>query len=54
MPDNALLAFQTQLFTGPELREVVTDEGVFLLPPDQPGLGLSLDPAIAERSLVHG
>ncbi len=53
MPDNALLAFQTQLFTGPALREEVTDEGVFLLPPDQPGLGLSLDPDMAERSLVR-
>lgn len=52
MPDNALLAFQTQLFTGPALREEVTDEGVFLLPPDQPGLGLSIDPAMAERTLV--
>lgn len=53
MPDNALLAFQTQLFTGPALREEVTPEGVFLLPPDAPGLGLALDPAIAEASRVR-
>lgn len=53
MPDNALLAFQTQLLTGPALREKVTPEGVFLLAPEAPGLGLELDPAIAEASLVR-
>ena len=53
MPDNALLAFQTQLLTGPALREAVTDEGVFLLAPDAPGLGLELDPEMAERTLVR-
>ena len=53
MPDNALLAFQTQLFTGPALREEVTEDGVFLLPPEAPGLGLELDPAIAEATLVR-
>ncbi|MFN4087786.1 MAG: mandelate racemase/muconate lactonizing enzyme family protein [Alphaproteobacteria bacterium] len=53
MPDNALLAFQTRLFTGPAMREDVTPEGVFLLPPDEPGLGLGLDPAMAEASLVR-
>jgi L-alanine-DL-glutamate epimerase-like enolase superfamily enzyme len=52
MPDNALLAFQTKLFTGPVLREEVTPEGVFLLAPDQPGIGLSLDPEIEDRSRV--
>ena len=53
MPDNALLAFQTQLFTGPALREEVTPDGVFLLPPDAPGLGLEIDPAIAEATRVR-
>ena len=53
MPDNALLAFQTRLLKGPALRETVTPEGVFLLPPDAPGIGLELDPAIAEESLVR-
>ncbi len=53
MPDNALLAFQTRLFTGPALHEEVTPEGVFLLAPDAPGLGLELDPEIAESSLVR-
>ena len=52
MPDNALLKFQTNLFKGPALREEVTDEGVFLLAPDAPGLGLELDEAVAEESLV--
>src|SRR3546814_588716 len=53
MPDNALLAFQTKLFTGPALREEVTPEGVFLLAPEAPGIGLELDPAIAEASRVR-
>ena len=53
MPDNALLAFQTQLFTGPALREEVTPEGVFLLAPEAPGLGLELDPEIADASRVR-
>ena len=52
MPDNALLEFQTKLFTGPATRETVTDEGVFLLAPQGPGLGLELDPEVAERSRV--
>jgi D-arabinonate dehydratase len=53
MPDNALLEFQTRLFTGPATREEVTAEGVFLLAPEVPGLGLELDPAIAERARVR-
>lgn len=52
MPDNALLQFQTRLFKGPAIREEVTDEGVFLLAPDAPGLGLELDEAVAAESLV--
>ncbi|MCH9674482.1 MAG: mandelate racemase/muconate lactonizing enzyme family protein [Gammaproteobacteria bacterium] len=54
MPDNALLEFQTRLFAEPKMREEVTDEGVFLLAPKAPGLGLALDPEMAERSLVQG
>jgi D-arabinonate dehydratase len=53
MPDNALLEFQTRLFRGPVSREEVTDEGVFLLAPSVPGLGLELDPDVAERSRVR-
>lgn len=52
MADNALLEFQTKLIIGPVTREEVTDEGVFLTAPEQPGLGLILDREIAERSLV--
>jgi len=53
MPDNELLKFQTNLFKGPALREEVTDEGVFLLAPEGPGLGLELDEAVADESLVR-
>ena len=53
MPDNPLLEFQSRLFTGPLMREEVTDEGVFLVPPDAPGLGLELDDAVARASLVE-
>ncbi len=52
MPDNPLLEFQSRLFTGPVLREEVTEDGVFLVPPDAPGLGLTLDDAVAAASLV--
>lgn len=52
MADNALLEFQNQLIVGPKTREVVTDDGLFLAAPDQPGLGVSFDPEVAERSLV--
>lgn len=52
MPDNALLEFQTHLFNGPLTREEVTDEGVFLFSSTAPGLGLELDPEVAERSRV--
>jgi L-alanine-DL-glutamate epimerase-like enolase superfamily enzyme len=52
MPDNPLLEFQSRLFKGPVLREEVTADGVFLVPPDAPGLGLALDDAVAAASLV--
>lgn len=53
MPDNVLLEFQTRLFRGPATREEVTDEGVFLLGPTAPGLGLELDPEVADRTRVE-
>ena len=53
MPDNALLEFQTKLFAGSIAEEEITDEGVFLRAPQAPGLGLALDPEIAESSLVR-
>jgi L-alanine-DL-glutamate epimerase-like enolase superfamily enzyme len=52
MADNPLLAFQGRLFRGPLLREEATPEGIFLIPPDGPGLGLELDDAVAATSLV--
>ncbi len=52
MPDNPLLEFQSRLFKGPVLREERTAEGVFLIPPDGPGLGLVLDDAVADAALV--
>lgn len=52
MPDNALLAFQTQLLTGPGMEEENTAEGVFLKAPTAPGFGIELDPEMAERCRV--
>jgi L-alanine-DL-glutamate epimerase-like enolase superfamily enzyme len=34
------------------LREETTADGVFLVPPERPGLGLELDEAVAAASLV--
>ena len=52
MADNPLLEFQARLFKGPVLREETTPDGVFLKPPETPGLGLELDPAVAAAALV--
>jgi len=52
MADNPLLEFQSRLFKGPTLREEATEEGIFLVPPDAPGLGLELDDAVAAASIV--
>jgi L-alanine-DL-glutamate epimerase-like enolase superfamily enzyme len=52
MADNPLLEFQGRLFKGPVLREETTSEGVFLVPPDGPGLGLELDEAVAAAARV--
>jgi L-alanine-DL-glutamate epimerase-like enolase superfamily enzyme len=52
MADNPLLEFQSRLFRGPVLREEATADGIFLVPPDTPGLGLALDEAVAAASLV--
>ena len=52
MADNPLLEFQSRLFKGPVLREEATEDGIFLVPPDTPGLGLELDDAVAAASLV--
>jgi L-alanine-DL-glutamate epimerase-like enolase superfamily enzyme len=52
MADNPLLEFQSRLFRGPVLREEATPEGIVLIPPDAPGLGLELDEAVAAAALV--
>jgi L-alanine-DL-glutamate epimerase-like enolase superfamily enzyme len=52
MADNPLLEFQARLFKGPILREEATAEGIFLLPPSGPGLGLELDAEVAAASRV--
>ena len=52
MADNPLLDFQHRLFSGPVMREEVTEEGVFLLPPEGPGLGLTLDDEVAAQSQI--
>ncbi|MCW5736260.1 MAG: mandelate racemase/muconate lactonizing enzyme family protein [Enhydrobacter sp.] len=50
--DNALLNFMVNLVKEPAMQEKVTDEGVFLIAPKAPGLGLALDEALAEECLV--
>jgi L-alanine-DL-glutamate epimerase-like enolase superfamily enzyme len=52
MPDNPMLDFQNRLFREPAFREERRDDGVFLLPPDKPGLGIVLDEAEAARHLI--
>ena len=52
LPENPLLMFKSRLFAGPELREIVCDEGVFLEAPAAPGLGLVLDEAVSKRSRI--
>jgi len=52
MVDNPLMAFQSRLFKGPSLQEERTEDGIFLLPPMAPGLGLVLDKVVAEECLV--
>ena len=52
MPDNALLEFQGNLISGSTLEEIVEPDGVYLVAPDKPGLGISLDKAVAEKSRV--
>ena len=52
MPDNPMLEFQNRLFAEPRFEEEVTEEGVFLIPPSKPGLGLVLDEEMADRARV--
>jgi D-arabinonate dehydratase len=52
LADNPLHDFQTRLWKGPLIQEIRDEDGVYLIPPDGPGLGLALDDAEAERALV--
>jgi L-alanine-DL-glutamate epimerase-like enolase superfamily enzyme len=52
MPDNALLEFQTKLFAEPRFNEQRKDDGVYILPPEKPGLGIVLDEAYAAETLI--
>lgn len=52
MPDNALLEFQTRLFSGPAFEEERAEDGIYLRAPSAPGLSLSLDPKVADQSRV--
>ncbi len=51
MPDNALLAFQGELFAN-TMQEVVRNDGVYLKAPTAPGLGIQLDPDMADKCRV--
>ena len=52
MPDNPLLEFQTRLFKEPLFSEERRDDGIYLLPPSKPGLGIVLDDVYAEQTLI--
>jgi L-rhamnonate dehydratase len=52
LADNPLYDFQTRLWQGPVIHETRDESGVYLVPPTEPGLGLALDEAEAERTLV--
>lgn len=52
MADNALLKFQGELLAGTALKEIVAEDGVYLEAPTAPGLGLSLDEDVAQRTAV--
>ena len=54
MPDNPMLEFQNRLFAKPRFDEVVTDDGVFLKSPTEPGLGIELDAAFAAEARIEG
>jgi D-arabinonate dehydratase len=53
MPDNPMLGFQNSLFAEPRFREECTEEGVFLLPPEKPGIGIQLNAEFAEQTRMR-
>jgi len=54
LPDNTIGvdSFRNQLLRFPPIQEEVTAEGVFLRPPEKPGLYFELDEALAEQTAV--
>src|SRR5699024_4523502 len=44
--------FQDRLIKGPKLREERGEDGVYLLAPKEPGIGIELDEDLAERTIV--
>jgi len=52
MADNALLEFQGRLLAGSLLPEVVEEDGVYLMAPTDPGIGISIDAAVAAESRI--
>ena len=52
MADNALLKFQGELLEGTQLQEVVNDDGVYLVAPEAPGLGINLSPELAASTKI--
>jgi L-rhamnonate dehydratase len=53
LADNPLHELSNRLFKKPKIRDIKTDEGVFLLPPEEPGLGIELDEVVADQALVR-
>ena len=53
MVDNTLLKFQTKLISGPETKENVSEEGVFLHAPQEPGTSLTHNLEVVDQSLIH-
>ena len=41
-----------KLFNRPEIAEERTAEGVFLVPPEAPGIGIEVDDAVAGSALI--
>jgi len=52
MADNALLEFQGKLIVGSVIEELVQDDGVNLVAPVAPGLGIEVDPQFGEECRV--
>ena len=49
-PDRGF--FQNRLFDGPALKEVRKADGIYFEAPDVTGLGMELNKAVAEKTLL--